>query len=351
MRFEFKPYRAQARDEWETFVRGNPHAWPGHATAAMRLEEVSGHRNRSLMAYSTETGELQGVIPLFEWTERRSRIFRYRGLSTGNQLRGAPLLKPGMGRRVVRDFWAELAAYLRRMGREGGVDEIMVAFPHHFGVEPVHAVYPYLPLREYGYREQNMVTLVLDLPEDGEALMAGFDKKARGAIRYARKEGASFEPIEHRDTWMGCYELNLETFEGEPASALSRRKMEILWEEFVEGGWASVFGVRHQGRIIGTKMLVGTAEVQYAWYAFNHQPDRLRGAAELLVYETLCRMMARGVKIFELGTIEFGNERQRGIGRFKQRFGGRPRYGMEGKLTLSPLKAATEQWLKAFWRK
>lgn len=346
MDFKFIPFDETRRPAWDAFVAANPHAWVGHDSACIDFERSLGHESFSHLILD-ERDAVVGVTPLFFVSYARARLFKFKAMVTGTSLRAAPLADAKMPPKTRRDFWRAWAAWARAEAAARGVDEIRVGFPHFIGAERVFDFYEFSPLRECGFADIPNLTMLKDLAAADGEMCASFDKHCRNSMRKALAAGAEWVAVTDRDQWLAFEELNRQTFAEEAADAYSRRTLEIIWDRFVARGLARVAALRHEGRYLCASVRAGNKNSEYNWLLFNERPRTLKGATNLHICRDLEDMRARGVRWCELGSMEFDDPRQRGIADFKRSFGGRVQTSMDCKLCLSPLKAASAEFLQA----
>lgn len=349
MDFTFVPFEDNHRQVWDAFVRANPHAWPGQDAAIIDFERGRGHASFAHLAFGDDR-RLIAVAPMFLLGQRQARVFNFRILSTGSSLRGGPLLRPGLSLRVRQQFMKAWAAWLDDLASRERIDIIRVAFPHMVGDQLSTDFYDGYPLSEHGFADQGRLTLLMDLTVPGQ-LFDRLPPKTRRMVRCAETAGVEFRPVEDREEWLRFHEINVETFAGRDFEPYSLESMALVWDRFVDRGLAHAFCVGHEGRTISVTMIVGTRYSCYGWLGFNRRPMPIAGAKNLLTYRVMEWLRHRGVHYFEIGSMEFDDPLQRRIGRFKQSFGGRPHYGLQGLRTRSALKQASADWLRALSRK
>ncbi len=345
MGFKFIPFDDAHREAWDAFVAVNPHAWPGQDTAIIDLEQSFGHESFSHLAYGDD-GKLLAVAPMFLLAQRQARFFRFRILSTGSSLRGGPLLRADLSPKVRMQFLAAWAAWMDDLARRARIDLIRVAYPHLIGEQLSRDYHDYFPLKHLGFVEESRLTLLLDLTVTGE-LFDRLTPACRKAVRRAQKGGAEFQPVNEREIWVGFHDLNVEFFKNKGSEPYSKQSLGILWDRFVARGLAHAFCVRHEGKVICVTLAVGTQYSSYAWIGFYRIPRPVVGASNLLMYEIIEFMRRSGRHYFELGSLEFDDPSQRAISSFKESFGGRPHYGLEGVRVVNELKQASVNWLRA----
>ena len=346
MDLTFVPYDESMRESWDAFVEANPHAWPGHDSAIVDFERAIGSRSLSHLALD-KSGRTVAVAPLFLQSERLMRVLRQRTLTTGNSLRGAPLLDARWSPGHRGNFWKAWAKWIDDIARRERVDSVHVAFPHLFGDQPNTELYDYCPLRDEGYRDPARLALIVDMNDAPENLIEILKQNCRTSCRRAQSRGGEFELIEDRREWMDLYALNLETFRGELVPPYTREAMEVVWDGFVARGRAGAFALRYRDEIISALITVGTPHSQYYWIGFNRRPPVLSGTTNMLYFKTMEWWREQGMRYIELGSLEFGDPRQVGIANFKRSFGGRIHHAMQCSRVFRPRKAAAVDFLRA----
>jgi hypothetical protein len=76
----------------------------------------------------------------------------------------------------------------------------------------------------------------------------------------------------------------------------------------------------------------------YYWLGFNARPPRLTGANNFVLWQTMLLWKSRGARFFEVGSLEFSNEKLIKIAAFKESFGGTSCYCLTGAVDLKPVK-------------
>jgi hypothetical protein len=350
MALKFVPLDDSTKQQWDRFVGDNPHAWVGHHAAIIAFERAQGHAPLAHLALG-KGDKVQAVCPLFITEERLVRYVPVRSLTTGCSLRGAPLLAAGLGVKKRRSFWREWTAWVVELARRQGVDQIRASFPHVFGEELNRQVYPYFPLRDFGFDQSANYTLLMDLRAAPPEISSLMKPETRKKIRQTLAAGVELVQISDRERWLGeCDELNRQTFGSKALSAYGREVMEIVWDQFVEPGLAEVLGIEHEGQLLTVQVNVGTGRSYYYWLGFNRRPCPLTGSHSLLMLRCMERYRERGAAFFELGSMEFDDPSQRDIAQFKRSLGGEVYPALEGQLELSELKLGSLRWIQTLAR-
>jgi len=335
---EIIPYSPSIRDKWDTFVSDHEYAWVGHYSATFELEKEFGGENISCLVVDDRQNVI-GILPLFLFEKRLLRkTITLRTIRSGSTLRNGPLLLETLSDKQKREALDLLVQHLIVIARASKVDDIHISYPVMHGEITCLEYYGYLPLKKYGFVEQNVVTMVKDLRSDEQALMASFQHNCRKKIRRCVEEGGEFVDVLDRAQWMDCYELNVQTFSAGGTNPYSRKGLEILWDNFVETGLAEVTAIRLKGTIICVQITAVRKNACYPWILFNSKPAPIPGANNLLEWKNMLHFKERGVEYFEIGSREFADNKQIQISLFKESFQGRDTYCLDGKLILRPIK-------------
>jgi GNAT acetyltransferase-like protein len=330
------PYSADYADAWTAFVDAHPHRAVGHLAAVFEIERLtSGALNRSVLL--EENGKLRGVAPLFETRWKDLRFFPIRALSSGTHFPGGPLLDASLGERHQRHLLKDLATYLDEQAAVLGVDQVRISFPTVIGERPAVEVYGYLPLRQYGFRETNVVALLADLRCAEDTLFGKLDRSRRVRISRCRDSGGEVRPIETRDEWLRAYELNVQTLGDR---AYSREALAVMWDRFVVGGHGAALGVYASDALASVELVTTVGTTAYSWCRFRAHPAPVPDAGSLGLWEAMLLCKRRGIPIFEFGSLEFDSPKQIGIGEFKASFGPRPVYALDGIRRVRPMRGA-----------
>lgn len=334
---QIEEYNETRRADWDAFVAAHPHASFRHLSGLFALEaETSGARNRSLVIYD-ERNRLVGLLPLFEVVEPQLRYLRTRTLNSGTTLPGGPLFVLSLSAKQQRDLLAELMAHVEGLARRIGAERVSISYPNVIGDETSIEHFGYLPLKRFGYREHNVVSLLLDLRAPRDVLFERLKYSCRKQINKCARDGLTFAQLTERADWLDCYDLNVQTL---GRLAYTRRALELVWDEFVARDVATVTVARHAGRPLSVIVTVGLNASSYNWIAFNAKTGFMNGAHNFALWHTIELWQRRGVSFFEIGSMEFADAKQKNIGTFKESFGGRACYALGGTLTLKPARRA-----------
>jgi lipid II:glycine glycyltransferase (peptidoglycan interpeptide bridge formation enzyme) len=176
-------------------------------------------------------------------------------------------------------------------------------------------------------------TRLVDLNDDDDVLLAGFDKDTRYAVRRAEREGVTVQTLsDGHDTGPAerLYELVVETQRraGFPMPSCDRYR--LVWQQLAGAGRARIFEARLGEQLLASGMLV--AEGRRSFYLFAGSRREERGepkhyATYALQWAMLRDARSQGAVVHDLWGIAppgAGQEhRWYGVGLFKKGFGGR----------------------------
>jgi len=176
-------------------------------------------------------------------------------------------------------------------------------------------------------------TRLVELADD-EALMAGFDKDTRYAVRRAEREGVEITTVTdagNLEAIDALHALVLETQRraGFPKPPLQRYR--LAWRGLASAGRATIFEARRQGQLLASAMLV--VEGDRSFYLFSGSRREEKGepkhyASYALQMAMMRHARATGARMHDLWGIAPEDATPEhpwyGVGLFKKGFGGRP---------------------------
>lgn len=188
---------------------------------------------------------------------------------------------------------------------------------------------------------------ILDLSPSEEDLFKDLHSKHRNVIKKAMKDGV--EITCGQENIDDCVSLIAETYvrQGKSASNESYyRNLAVL------GDNCDYWVARLDGKVQGCAIILWDKDTAYYMHggSCNHPHS---GAMNLLQWEVIRKMKARGVKKYDFvgarASVMEGSKLE-GIQRFKERFGGKLMMGYRWELDCDPVKAAIYRlmiWVKA----
>jgi len=175
-------------------------------------------------------------------------------------------------------------------------------------------------------------TRVVELTDD-EALIAGFDKDTRYAVRRSQREGVEVRVLTDAADTTGIDALHGLVLETQRRAGFPRPPLEryrIAWHGLAEAGRASILEARRGEELLASGMLV--MEGDRSFYLFSGSRREEQGEAKhyasyLLQWEMMRRARELGSRLHDLwGIAPAGAGREHawhGVGLFKKGFGGR----------------------------
>ena len=210
-------------------------------------------------------------------------------------------------------------------------------------------------------------TRIVELPEDDDALLAGFDKDTRYSVRRAEREGVEVSVVADADQRAidDLHDLVAETQAraGFPLPAVERYR--IAWGALSAAGRATILEARREGELLASGMVVIGGDRSFYLFSGSRREERgepKRFASYALQWAMMRLARSRGVRHHDLWGVsppDAGPDHPwHGVGLFKKGFGGREvhwagSWDLVVDPTLYRLRAATgiaRGWLRGLRR-
>lgn len=285
-------YTDADRDDWQSYVVGNPHCGIYHDIGWKRVvEEAYGHEAPYLLA--RRHGVVTGVLPL---VLTRSRLF-------GAALTSLPFLDYAG---IAADDDGSAAAMLERasdLGRDKAVDYVELR-----QLQPLSADLE---------TSTHKVLMTLALGPTEESVWTGLSSERRNRVRRALKSGLS---VEEADSSLlnDFYDIWVRNMRDLGSPPHSKSFFERVLDAF--SGRSSLLMVRHDGKYIGAALsLVSRDTMVVPWVSSLREHFKLY-PNNILYWEAMRIAVGKGI-----GTFDFGRSTQgSGTFQFKQRWGAAP---------------------------
>jgi lipid II:glycine glycyltransferase (peptidoglycan interpeptide bridge formation enzyme) len=198
--------------------------------------------------------------------------------------------------------------------------------------DPALAAFTQRGLRATGETLQVGQTRVVELVDD-EALLAGFDKDTRYAVRRAEREGVTVTTVtdaSDTDAIDALHGLVGETQRraGFPMPSLGR--YQVAWRALAGAGRAAILEARREGELLASGMVVVGGDRSYYLFSGSRREERgepKRYASYALQWAMLRLARERGAREHDLWGIAPADASPdhpwHGVGLFKKGFGGR----------------------------
>jgi FemAB-related protein (PEP-CTERM system-associated) len=278
---------------WDEYVDGHNNATPYHRFAwLLSIEQAYQHKNVSLLAFTDET--LVGVLPCIKMKKPFSKP-SYCAL---------PFCDLGFG--LANDpsiLQALQSEALTLLQREGGNsfdyrDSVNASLGNELAGQKVR--------------------MVLPLPGDTEALMAGFKSKLRSQIRKAEKNGLTYVIANSQtqlDDFYQIFAINMRTL-GSPVH--SKKWFECLFNNYAQ---QSILSVVYSDKVpVGAGIVLRTAnKVAIPWASTVAEYNKL--APNMMLYWSLLEHVSNlGCTEFDFGRSTYDE----GTFKFKRQWGAEP---------------------------
>jgi lipid II:glycine glycyltransferase (peptidoglycan interpeptide bridge formation enzyme) len=240
--------------------------------------------------------------------------------------------------------------------------------PRLESTDPTLAAFNRRGLRRTDESLQVAHSRIVELVDDDEELLAGFDKDTRYSVRRAEREGVEVAVVEDASDGRPIDDLHALVAEtqrraGFPLPPLERYR--IAWTALGGAGRAPILEARREGQLLASGMVV--LEGSRSFYLFSGSRREERGepkryASYALQWAMMRYARSRGARYHDLWGVappDAGPEHPwHGVGLFKKGFGGREvhwagSWDIVADPTLYRLRAATSiarGWLRTFRR-
>jgi lipid II:glycine glycyltransferase (peptidoglycan interpeptide bridge formation enzyme) len=260
-----------------------------------------------------------------------------------------------------------LALGLREMARQRRAIAVKLE-PRLEGEDPAFGAFHRRGMRRTGESLQVAHTRIVELIDDDDELLAGFDKDTRYSVRRAEREGVEVSLLEDASDRRPIDDLHALVAEtqrraGFPLPPLERYR--VAWHALGGAGRAAIVEARHEDELLASGMVV--LEGKRSFYLFSGSRREERGepkryASYALQWAMMRYARSRGSRHHDLWGVappDAGPKHPwHGVGLFKKGFGGREvQWAGSWDLVVDPavyrLRAATSiarGWLRTFRR-
>ena len=235
---------------------------------------------------------------------------------------------PGAGKRL-----AALVVGLREVGRRHRAIAVKLEPRLEPGWSPSLSAFGGRGLRRMEEWLQVAHTRIVELPDDDEALIAGFDKDTRYSVRRAEREGVEVTVVEDADDRRAIDDLHglvaeTQARAGFPLPPLERYR--VAWRALAGAGRAAILEARREGQLLASGMVVIEGDRSFYLFSGSRREERgepKRYASYALQWAMMRHARSRGSRHHDLWGVappDAGPEHPwHGVGLFKKGFGGR----------------------------
>jgi len=158
-------------------------------------------------------------------------------------------------------------------------------------------------------------TLLLDLSNSEEQLLAEMHQKTRYNIRLAAKKGVKLATLNH-EKFLIFYDLLLDTFRRKGKKLYSRE----YFQKLMKHNFAKLYFAEYGQKILCANLVVFYGDTATYLYGGSAPEDKNTMAPQLLQWEIMKLAKALGYKYYDLWGID--EKKWPGVTRFKKGFGG-----------------------------
>ncbi len=278
---------------WDKFVASHVNSTNYHQLLWKDIvERTFGHRGYYLLAISND--DVVGVLPLFHM---KSLLF-------GNFLVSLPFFNYGGILADTKEAVDALILKAEELGRDLGVEHVELR--HGFPLDNVE-----LKVKTH------KVTMLLDLPEDSDALWNSFKSKLRSQVRRPQKEGMEVKigALDQVDNFYEVFSINMRDL-GTPV--YSKTFFVNILNAFPDDAW--IVTVFYDNLPVASGFIIGFKDVlEIPWASSIRKYNRF--APNMLLYWSILEFACKkGFKRFDFGRSSLN----KGTYRFKKQWGAKP---------------------------
>lgn len=349
------PFSAAGSTVWNQVAESSPEAWLYHRAEWVDLERKYWFPDCRAFMICSDAGDPLAIQPLYS-CDLNLGYFVEKLLHSGIHRHAGLALLPGLVRADVQRVQQNSIREIFRIAQDAGSDRIQLNAQNlapvnlsaareeiPYFVEDFHFYFGLKNSRE-GINpapgEMNCNSdQVIWLEQDEARLFDNIEDSARRAIRKAEKQGLVVDVNEQADQ---------NVIAGLRGSAAGRTQQQLAQAEFYKD--VAAFSVAGRQKYLFAKLngvIVGGIELlidkDAASYFGGFGLDEYLNARyyDLLQWKAMLWLKSRGVKYYRLGPHYPDLPADSAIykkGRFKKKFGGRPRHVLQGSLFLHPDK-------------
>lgn len=272
--FEIVRYKKNEKTNWNNYVDRHPQGSFFHLSEWCELiEEVFSHKSHYLMAKSTGTGAIVGVLPLIE---QKSTIFGHSLISTPFCVYGGAIADSDDVRKALENKALEIGKHL-------SVDYVELRY--RFSVENKN-------FEHFCHHS----TFACDIASERDDILASIKKKQRANVRQSLKKGLSFRV--DQDT-RNAYDIYSESVRNLGTPVFHSKYFSKLADYF--GDKVDVLTVERDGRAVSSVLSFYYKDEVLPYYGGGTFEARGLKSNDLMYFELMCHASAKGCRTFDFG--------------------------------------------------
>jgi hypothetical protein len=203
---------------------------------------------------------------------------------------------------------------------------------------------------EFAYRKKERATIALAVDADQKALWSGLSKEARQKVRKADRQGIRVFQDNSAAGLERYYQVRLQTAGRNGLRPPSRSSILAVEPVYMGDGMCKLFLAEHEGHVVGGQLLVVfNGYVQLAGICYSDRARQLKLACnDLLQWEVIKWAQDSGHRHVDWSgfTPNPTSEKEAGINRFKEKWGGEVVHYHDYDKILAPRRYNGLEWIK-----
>jgi lipid II:glycine glycyltransferase (peptidoglycan interpeptide bridge formation enzyme) len=167
-------------------------------------------------------------------------------------------------------------------------------------------------------------TYILDLAKGKEGVWAGFEKRARNAIRKAENLGVRIRPANYTSDLTEYYRLHKDTYYRTGVNPHPIEYFEGIWKSFYARDWAYILFAEVNGQVVAAETFGLYKNAANYWTGAANEKGLACNANSLIQWHAIRHFIDIGLGFYDVGEAfpDSTSGKQRGLDLFKRSFGG-----------------------------
>jgi len=322
----FTPLENSLKVEWDKIAHLSDDAWLFHLYDWLKLEEkVWGLERKSFLV--EHEGRFIGIVPL--QMNKKSRVLKSDlmgdcGVALVNDLH------PSFREKVLKGIYQHIEV-IARQNTSPAVEIYLTPLSETI----LKDRWQVNPLLHFHYQDISTHTLIVDLTQSKEAILANLSADARLQMRKAKDAGYSLRVGSGIEKY---YELHVESYKRTGVAPHPQEYFENIYALICQKGHACLWeAIDAKGETVAFEMIALFKGKAFYWTSCCKNEHLESGVNYLMQANSMLWAREQGATYFETGEIFPGARggKEKGLTGFKEKFGGEVHRLLKGRLEMS----------------
>jgi hypothetical protein len=309
------------RNVWDTFVDLSEEAWLWHRYDLQ--DALYTWPNRQDMSFAVvNPNQGNAIVAIVPFHLICYGVFRRLRLNKFDST-GGPACAPGLAKQYKRQILSFIVATMGELAKENFAYEITIAIPPMAPAFCGNRCPLVNPLLELGFENISTHTWVVNLQQGKDKLWQNMEKRARGAIRKAEKQGLSIHQAEDKDLDI-YYTLHCETYHRTGVRPHPKAYFEDIWNNFLSKNLAYILIAEKNDIPVAAENFGIYKQAAIYWTGASSAQGLSMQVNSLLQWTAIQWLKDNNINFYETGEafphVTVG--KLKGLNDFKKSFGG-----------------------------